>query len=46
MKVSYEISISELKALLELIAELCKRSGIDETLTRSLFHKMNERHLK
>ena len=46
MKVTYELSISELKALLELLQELCKRSGLDETLTRSLFRKMNERHFK
>lgn len=46
MKFNYELSVSELKALIELISELCKRSGIDESLTRSLFHKMNERHLK
>ena len=44
MKVQYELSVSELKALLELIAELCKRSGIDETLSRSLFKKLNEKH--
>ena len=45
MKVTYDISISELKALLELIQELCKRSGIDEAVTRSIFKKMNEKHL-
>ena len=46
MKWTTEISISELKALLELIAELCKRNGIDETISRSLFKKLNERHFK
>ena len=46
MKVQYEVSISEFKALLELLAELCKRSGIDETLSRSLFKKLNEKHFK
>ena len=44
MKVTYEMSVSELKALLELLAELCKRNGIDEVVTRSLFRKLNERH--
>ena len=46
MKVQYEISISEIKALVELIQELCKRSGLDEAITRSLFRKLNERHFK
>ena len=44
MKVTYELSVSELKALLELIAELCKRNGIDEVVSRSLFRKLNEKH--
>ena len=44
MKVTYDISISELKALLELIAELCRRNGIDEVVSRSLFKKLNEKH--
>ena len=46
MKVQYEISISELKALLELIQELCKRTGLDESISRSLFRKLNEKHFK
>lgn len=46
MKVSYEISISEFKALIELIQELARRSGLDEAVTRSLFRKLNERHFK
>lgn len=46
MKVTYEMSVSELKALLELLAEVCKRTGIDECVTRSLFKKLNERHFK
>ena len=46
MKVQYELSIGELKALIELIAELCKRTGLDETISRSLFKKLNERHFK
>ena len=46
MKFTTDISVSEFKALLELIAELCKRSGIDESLSRSLFRKLNERHFK
>lgn len=44
MKFTTEISISEFKALLELIQELAKRSGLDEAVTRSLFRKLNERH--
>ena len=44
MKVTYELSVSELKALLELIQELAKRSGLDEAVTRSLFRKLNEKH--
>ena len=46
MKVSYELSVSELKALIELLSEVCKRSGLDEAITRSLFRKLNEKHLK
>ena len=46
MTIKYELSISELKALLELLAEVCKRSGLDETITRSLFRKLNEKHFK
>ena len=46
MKVQYELSVSELKALLELIQELCRRTGLDETLSRALFHKLNEKHFK
>lgn len=46
MKVTYEVSISELKSLIELLAELCKRNGIDEVVTRSLFRKLNEKHFR
>ena len=46
MKVSYELSISEIKALIELIAELCRKNGIDEVVSRSLFKKLNEKHFK
>ena len=46
MKVQYELSVSELKALLELIQELARRSGLDEVVTRSLFRKLNEKHFK
>ena len=46
MKVTYDLSVSELKALLELIQELCRRTGLDECLSRSLFQKLNEKHFK
>ena len=46
MKVTYDLSVSEIKALIELIAELCHRNGIDEAVTRSLFKKLNEKHFK
>ena len=46
MKVTYDLSISELKALLELIAELCRRNGIDECVSRSLFKKLNEKSFR
>ena len=46
MKFTTEISVSELKALLELIQELCRRTGLDEAVTRSLFRKLNEKHFK
>lgn len=42
MKVTYDLSVSELKSLLELIAELCRRNGIDEVVSRNLFRKLNE----
>ena len=43
MKVTYELSISELKSLLELIQELCKRAGVDEAVSKSIFRKLNEK---
>ena len=46
MKVTYELCVSELKALIELIAELCKRAGIDECVSRSLFKKLNEKSFR
>ena len=46
MKFTTEISVSEFKALLELLAELCKRNGIDEVVTRSLFRKLNEKSFR
>lgn len=46
MKVQYELSVSELKAILEIIQELAKRTGLDEVVTRSLFKKLNEKHFK
>ena len=46
MKVTTDISVSEFKALLELIQDLCKRTGLDETISRSLFKKLNEKHFK
>ena len=46
MKFTTDISVSEFKALIELIQELCKRTGLDETISRSLFKKLNEKHFK
>lgn len=46
MKVTYELSISEIKALVELIAELCRRNGIDECVSRSIFRKLNEKSFR
>ena len=46
MKVTYEMSVSELKALLELIQELCKRSGLDECVTRAMFKRLNEKSFR
>ena len=46
MRVSYELSVSELKALLELIQELCRRTGLDECVSRSLFRKLNEKNFR
>ena len=42
MTVKYELSVSELKALLELLAEVCKRSGLDETLSKNIIRKLNK----
>ena len=46
MKFTTDISVSELKALLELIQELCHRNGIDEVVSRSVLKKLNEKHFK
>ena len=46
MVIKYEISISELRALIELVQELCHRNGIDEVVTKSIFKRFNEEHLK
>ena len=43
MKIKYEFSVSELKALLELIHELCKKNGLDEVLSRSLMRRLNDK---
>ena len=44
MKFTTEISVSEFKALIELISELCKRAGLDECVTRAMFRRLNEKH--
>ena len=46
MKFTTDISVSEFKALLELIQELCKRTGLDEVVSRSVLKKLNERDFK
>ena len=46
MVIKYDISIKEIKALVELIQELCHRNGIDEAVTKALFRKFNERDLR
>ena len=46
MKITYDLSVGELKALIELIQDLCKRTGLDEVVTRSLFRRLNEKHFK
>ena len=46
MKVQYELSVSELKALIELVQELCRRTGLDESISKTLFKKLNEKHFK
>ena len=43
MKIQYELSVSEIKALIELISELCRRNGINEVLSKSLMRKLNEK---
>ena len=42
MKVTYNLSVGEIKALLELLAEVCKRSGLDETLSKNIIRKLNK----
>ena len=42
MTIKYELSVNELKALIELIQELCRRGGIDEVVSRSILKKLNE----
>ena len=42
MKITYDLSVSELKALLELIQELARRSGLDETLSKNIIRKLNK----
>ena len=42
MKVQYDISISELKALIELVQELCHRNGLNEVVTKSLLKRCNK----
>ena len=44
MKFTTDISVSEFKALLELISELCRRAGLDECVTRAMFKRLNEKH--
>ena len=44
MKFTTDISVSEFKALLEIISERCRKTGLDESLSRSLFKKLNEKH--
>ena len=46
MTVKYEITIGELKALLELIQELARSSGLSEVITKSLMKKLNEKHFR
>lgn len=46
MKITYDLSVSEIKALIELIAELCRRNGIDEVVSRSIFKKLNEKSFR
>ena len=46
MTIRYDISIGEIKALLELIQEMAKRSGLGEVLTSSLMRKLNEKHFR
>lgn len=46
MKVTYDLSVSEIKALIELIAELCRRAGIDECVSRSIFKRLNEKSFR
>ena len=46
MTIKYEISISELKSLLELIQEMARRTGINEVVIKSIFKRLNEEHFK
>ena len=46
MKVTYDLSVSEIKALIELIQELCRRAGIDEVVSRSIFKRLNEKSFR
>ena len=46
MVIKYELSVSELKALLELVSELCRKNGLSEAITRSLMQKLNDRDFK
>ena len=46
MKFTTDISVSEFKALLELISELCRRAGLDECVTRAMFKRLNEKSFR
>ena len=46
MKVEYELTINELKSILDLLKGICDVYGVRDTLSRTVFDRLHEKYCK
>ena len=46
MRVEYELSVNELKDILELLRDICDISGVKDGISRTVFERLHEKYCK
>ena len=46
MRVEYELSVNELKNILELLKNICDAYGVRDSVSRTVFERLHEKYCK